>query len=113
MFFSDIIKPVGIYFVISYVVLDIISMIFEKGIAHYCKDMSLPIYILTTPFVNLFGDIVRPFVETVIAFIEIIAYVRHRRFGFFIKKIMMGILYIPLVIYIIINFISIFDNSHS
>lgn len=84
-----------------YVVLDIVSMFFEKKIARYCADMSTLRYLVTTPFVYLFTDFFRPFVETVRSAKNNVFYRRNGMPAFACRSLFFFIVYFVLVATII------------
>ena len=82
-------------------VLDFVSMFFEKKIARYCADMSTLRYLVTTPFVYLFTDFFIPFVETVRSAKNNVFYRRNGMPAFACRSLFFFIVYFVLVATII------------
>lgn len=95
------ILPYRIYLYSGYAALIVISMIFEKAIAKYCSEMNILYYILSTPFVNLWSDICRPFNAVFNAINVIKTFSIYKKYLFLFGELIDLIIYLPLVILII------------
>ncbi len=86
-----------IYFIGGYFVFDIFSMIFEKFVMKYCANMSIIAYVISTPFVYLLRDVIRPFIEVIKGLCGIAMLIVCKKRGFFFAKVYYLILYAPIV----------------
>lgn len=99
----------------AYFLLYIFTMIFERGIAKYCTEMKLLPYIVSSFFVYLWGDIIRPIIEPVIFVKTLISYAFSKKKWLYnlAQSIILGIAYTTILILIILSLVWMSQNAVS
>ena len=92
---GDNIVIVFVGVVVIYVLLDVLSMVMEERITHCCANKSLAAYVIVTPFLYLWEDFIRPFVEFVKSLKSI--FTQHGRPAFLVQNIICCLAYAALL----------------
>ena len=101
--------PLSEYWIVlvaGYVIVEAFSMFYEKKVKKYCADTPLAVYIITMPFVNLGGDLLRPFQEVVKFFVNVFQYSKYKVALFLIECLLYLLIYLPLVVVLIYSVIA-------
>ncbi len=98
---------------IAYVVIDIFSMVFERKIAKYTNGQKLPIWILSSIFMYLWGDFIRPIYEPIHMIKVLIAFVFSKQKWLFnlVETLCIGLTYVVILIAFILSIVYLMNNA--
>lgn len=91
-------NKIVIEFLISYFVLDILSMFYERVLACYKTDDKIAMWIVKSFFYYLFIDILRPIQEVLGMLWALLVYPKYKMPGYLARKLIFGMAYLALIL---------------
>lgn len=98
---------------IAYVVIDAFSMVFERKIAKYNNGQKLPVWILSSIFIYLWGDIIRPIYEPVHMIKVLISFAFSKQKWLFnlVETVCIGLIYTAILVAFILTVVYLGNNA--